>query len=230
VRTRNRTLDNQVELLAAIANSLIAKHPGCELVIDGHTLAEDNERLITDMHDRSNREIAKSDKRVTNQIIARLSLERGKVFATAGKSTLHAIALAQHVDCYICHHGTVQHKIGWFTSAPGVVHCNRELTEAGPAESVAQQSEGATVPTYFPLDMIVDAGSDERDPVMQALSHGNYRIDDIPEACAFVLRELERAVPGGLADRVDTPTNWERLVSSCVRSIRRLRRRLAPPR
>lgn len=28
------------------------------------------------------------------------------------------------IDCYVAHHGSLQHKVGWLSGAPGVVHSN----------------------------------------------------------------------------------------------------------
>jgi hypothetical protein len=192
VRTRNRTVENQVEFLAALANALIARFGGCEIVLDGHSLSEDEERQF-ELGDRSALAIVAADRQVIDAVVERLDLRGAIVIESVGCRIGEAIDLARSCDFYVCHHGTVQHKIGWFVEVPGVVHCNRQVTLSRPAEFVAMQVEGAVVPTYLPEHFIDDMKRDVAGgAVQESLQHGNYTITDVAGACEFVLAEIEQ--------------------------------------
>jgi hypothetical protein len=92
--------------------------------------------------------------------------------------------LSRCANVYFCHHGTVQHKIGWFTPVPGVVHCNRAMLAATPAVWVAAQSEIAVPPLYLSPDIIGDADdtAGTGSEFAHLLRHENYTFMNIPAA------------------------------------------------
>jgi len=186
IRTRNRTLNNQVQFLTGIANSLIDEYPGCDIVLDGHSLSEDDYRLV-ELGDSSNHAIAAADAEVAAEVIKRVVQRNSRIYQTAGRPLSEALALARTCDFYICHHGTVQHKIGWFTWVPGVAHANARVTRSNPALAVAAQAEGSPPPSYLPLELIEDDTGNSQGALADALKHENYTIVSVDEACRFVL-------------------------------------------
>ncbi|AGU47942.1 hypothetical protein VAPA_1c08220 [Variovorax paradoxus B4] len=190
IRTRNRTITNQVQFLTELANSLIEEYPGCDIVLDGHSLSEDDYRLV-ELGDSSNHAIAAADADVAAKVIKRLVQRDSKIYQTAGRPLSEALALARTCDFYVCHHGTVQHKIGWFTWVPGVAHANTRVTRSKPALSVAAQTEGSPPPSYLPVELIEDEASNARSALADALKHENYTIVSVDEACRFVLSEIK---------------------------------------
>lgn len=48
-----------------------------------------------------------------------------------GAPLIDSFAIAQHCDYYVANHGTIQHRLGWFGKAAGLVHANRVTIESG---------------------------------------------------------------------------------------------------
>lgn len=48
-----------------------------------------------------------------------------------GAPLIDSFAIAQHCDYYVANHGTIQHRLGWFSNAAGLVHSNRVTIESG---------------------------------------------------------------------------------------------------
>ncbi|UFN50563.1 hypothetical protein LPC08_08085 [Roseomonas sp. OT10] len=206
IRTRNRTAANQIEFLTALCQALGAAYPGCEVILDGHSLAEDNDRLMA-LGDRSNLAIAAADLAVADAVAAGLRRRRRvRVTKAVGLRISQSLTLARGCDFYVCHHGTVQHKIGWFTDVPGIAHSNREITLADPAPSVAGHVEGGVAPVYLPERLIGELGPRvEGDALAAELRHDGYVVTALEEACAFIVAEAGRHVPPA------PPGLWQRL-------------------
>lgn len=192
LRTRNRTATNQAEFLGAVCQGLLEAHPGAAVLLDGHSapadLAENGD------YDRTGiAETIAGDRALAESL--RAGLPAGRVFAAIGLPVPDSLLLAQRAAFYVCHHGTVQHKIGWFSSTPGVVHTNPRAVALDPAPWVAAQSELAVPPVYLPAAFVEAATSGAAgDPQQQSMLHEDYRITDIPGATGFILRQAKQAL------------------------------------
>ena len=72
------------------------------------------------------------------------------------------IATAALATCYFCHVGTVQHKIGWTTSVPGMIHANRRIISGKSAVWHApSRLENGVLPEAVPPRMVTGAGKEE---------------------------------------------------------------------
>ncbi len=195
LRTRNRTPVNQVEFVVNLARTLGERFPGCVIVLDGHSFAEDYGRAAA-LGDRSHFEFVGADSWIAQEIISRAVGCPGVQFIDAvGLKITRSLALARTCDFYVCHHGTVQHKIGWFTDVPGVAHCNRGMLELHPGGAVASQVEGGVAPHYFPPEFVRDEAAPDPSTMHAALMHDNYEILDLPRACEFVADHVAAALP-----------------------------------
>lgn len=195
VRTRNRTLTNQHEILSQIGAAFLNRFKDGGIVIDGHSFSVDSEHLPESDRDRDIA-IAAEDKRAAESIrtaIEETSASRhNSVLLAVGLSISDSVLLAQRASIYFCHHGTVQHKIGWFTDRPGIVHTNRSTTAANPGPWVAEQSEIAITPTYIPLSLIQDDALGANTEYGHLLHHENYKITNVGEAVALFVKFLDR--------------------------------------
>lgn len=59
-----------------------------------------------------------------------------------------SIAYAHTADCYLSHHGSLQHKIGWIANCPGVVHSNKTVLNT-PRRFPAFWARQDTVPPIY---------------------------------------------------------------------------------
>ncbi len=189
VRTRNRTMSNQVAVLSHVASKFLDCSPNTCIVLDGHTLPHDH-AADTPVLAELNNGVVHDDKQTIKSITAmiRESHPDAEIYSTCGLSIPEALVLAQEVDLYVCHHGTVQHKVGWFANLPGIVHCNRRVLETRPAHWVAEKSEVAMLPTYVPDELIVaDDDHEYADQIQENLATENYHIRDADEFADFVI-------------------------------------------
>ena len=152
VREPNRTIANQEEFLVNLAISILQEFPKSKIIFDGYSIPEDIN--LPNRHDVKLIEISiQIEHGLIEQIIKKISakqeLESSDIlFNCSGLRILDSIALAQLVTFYVCHHGTIQHKIGWFTETPGYVHSNSEILKLLPGDYVAGQGENLKTPHY----------------------------------------------------------------------------------
>lgn len=178
VRTRNRTATNQRQLLAALGGAFLARAPNGAIVIDGHSVSTDADRPAPDMMER-----VKADRvdaaSILEDIEAALPAARGRIHFAIGLPIIDSIFLGRRATIYFAHHGTVQHKVGWFTSIPGMVHCNRSVIETNPAQWVAAQSDVAMMPIYLSPDEVRDVVAEEKGEYDHLLKVDNYTIVNV---------------------------------------------------
>jgi hypothetical protein len=181
VRTRNRTATNQRQMLAALGRDFLDKYPkGC-IVVDGYSFPLDYEREPT--YVKENSESVCAEDMAEAAILLNLLQVTGsqtRVFVAVGLKINDSILLARLASIYICHHGTVQHKVGWFHSIPGLVHCNRKVLADMPSAWVASKSEVAIRPLYIPIELVEDVPLEGEKRLKATLNNqDNYTIVDI---------------------------------------------------
>ncbi len=181
VRTRNRTVTNQREMLTELGRSFMERFPKGIIVIDGFSFAANYEQAPS--YTRATADEVYAEDKVEATLLAK-ELQKGyvdrRVFVAVGFKINDSILLAREADIYICHHGTVQHKIGWFNGVPGLVHCNRMVLASRPSAWVASKSEIAIPPLYVPIEFVRDAALDADKKIKATLpNQDNYTITDI---------------------------------------------------
>ncbi|SEM25887.1 hypothetical protein SAMN05518845_11948 [Variovorax sp. YR750] len=192
IRTRTRAPTNQAQVLARIGCDYLSRNPDGLIVLDGHSVPEDFIENIT--HDKpAQRKLVEECSAIAAEVACKIIAQTSRsesVVSAVGISIAQTILLAQQATVYFCHHGTVQHKVGWFSSAPGVVHCNRrtlQVTDLG--KYIADQSEVAEIPLYLPHDLVESPTEFEsEDAASSADIAENYYVNDIQTASEAVMR------------------------------------------
>lgn len=193
VRTRNRTISSQKRVLATLIEDYLRHGDDRMVIIDGHSLPFDHDgdaHYIQDM----NNSIVHDDMVEADHIVAAVkrALPDARIVQFVGRRIHESIAVGRHAGFYFCHHGTVQHKLGWFSDVPGLVHCNRDILEILPAHWVQRQSEIAALPVYLPIDLIAKADQDQgMDELHAHLHHDDYRITDIEGTSRLIAQFAE---------------------------------------
>ncbi len=197
VRTVNRTAANQHEALTALCKRLFAIYPRCAIILDGYSLPDDFSANASYGDRKGPNEIVARDLAAASAIAAatgRRSEEQDLVIAV-GLNLLNSVLLAHAADFYVCHHGTVQHKIGWLAAKPGVVHTNPRALRLNPGDWNSGQTEDPPEIFYIPEMLIRESGEelvvtvDERSRVLE-----NYEFVNIDQFADFVLSKLEHVV------------------------------------
>ncbi|WP_213779814.1 hypothetical protein [Caballeronia sp. dw_276] len=199
LRTRNRTASNLNEVIIAIGKRFLSDYPGGFIILDGHSIGCDAE-TNPGIDRAAQLEVVNSDMRAAEEIalaFAETGERPSPIELAIGLEISETIYLAQFAAFYFCHHGTVQHKIGWFSSCPGVVHSNVRTTESAPAPYVKGQSEVADLPVYVPVKLISEivSTSSESD-VENVLKRENYRFNDVPALVRFTCDLIDMKLLG----------------------------------
>ncbi len=181
VRTINRTPSNQTDFLSMVGRGFLDRHRSGHIILDGLSLPSDFARGIAHPPVYSQEwfeSVVARDCAAAEEVYQRLGrLEN--VHIAVGLSILDSILLGERATFYCCHHGSVQHKIGWFHPTPGVVHTNRAFLEYNPADWVKARSAVATKPIYLPPHLVTDViqSSSADDPRVAALELHSYTVD-----------------------------------------------------
>lgn len=197
MRTGERTATNLLDMLAALAASLLAD--GMAIVLDGFSRPND----YASNPDYDKPVIERSIAREQGFVAAlRMEIERligadalPRVHDAIGCDLLESIFLASQCHAYFVHHGTLQHKIGYFTKVPGMAHANPGILQIDPAGTHRHVTEDPGVIEY------VDAALIEAVPVADAQGpldpRNSYRFTDIARMVSvfrdFMARHTDQA-------------------------------------
>jgi hypothetical protein len=131
IRTGNRTWIDQAAGLSTMLLRLAESFPSLGVVIDGYSLAADYDtdsslrrRLRPSDYEL---QVLAEEADVIRDIRTRLARSGVGVFSISGCSLLETTLWVSEVDLYIAHAGSNQHKIGWLSNKPGIVHSNAEV-------------------------------------------------------------------------------------------------------
>lgn len=215
VRLDSRTAVNQEAFLHELVQRVVARYPRAGIVLDGFAFPDDfaNPMYLADSGAEFEASLlgvngenvislggllAAREREVT-RYIAKLGRElSGKmgcpVVSTSGLTLTNAIYLAGLADYYVCHAGTLQHKIGWVYNTPGIVHSNTEGIARGADGWMANQVEGGRKPALLDAGLVSNADTTIR-AFNQVERNRDYRIDDIDSAVSQVLCDMAGQLP-----------------------------------
>ena len=205
VRTHDRTCTNQEEFLATLAARLLQAYPGSGILLDGFAFSPGETDLETILAtEQRGLAVAEAIQAIQQRIAREHPAENPqRVLSVSGLSLLDNLYLARFVDYYICHAGTLQHKLGWLYPVPGFIHTTVKDDNACRAiESwYAHQVDNGRKPVVLPARYISRLA--ETSPG-QPDRNRNYRIDDLPGAIDFILQDCATILNGSDTPPVDT--------------------------
>jgi hypothetical protein len=194
VRQGSRTPDNQAEFLAAVIAAILRANPDASFVLDGFSFPVG---FSTDSRigrwRALFRERAAIDKKLVDSLLCRIEDAhgcriRGRFCSTTGLDVLDAMCVASFCTFYVCHAGTLQHKIGWIHDIPGLVHTSPNDHKY--ARWCTNFVENAIMPEFLPAELCIATGP----PVhkQDIPRNYNYRITDVIRAAEVVADVLGR--------------------------------------
>ncbi len=154
LKTRGALADGLPQLVAAWMAELQQRgEPLPLLLLDGFSIQHGDD-LDTPIYGTTVAGVLAEERQQASalrQALAGLDLPLVEVI---GLRLAESIALGAAVDGYLCHQGTVQHKLGWFQEAvPGVVHSCSGRNRGGPHPWGGQ---GAEEPLWLPQEFCQD--------------------------------------------------------------------------
>lgn len=212
LRVRSRAWADQEHEVARFVDGLHLRYPRALILLDGYSYPVSND-LVSAQWRSSIDEL-----HAVARAIKANSRRGDQVVDLVGSTLREAVLWAEATDVYIAPNGTSQHKIGWFSDAPGVVYAPVSLGDLPPElRPGALESEGRPVPSTI-LGEPVGAG--ERRGRNDARPHlENLRIDRV---------QLLERVCELLDSRLATSRSRSRQASLYRRGEKLLVTRLAP--
>ena len=196
VRHGSRTPDNQAEFLLAIIRNLMGRYPHAAVVFDGFSFPENffSDPRTADLRPGFVKR-ASLDQEFIEGLVDKIRRERATsadavLCTTSGLSLSEAISVAGACNLYLCHGGTLQHKIAWFHNVPGVVHTVPDDHEY--AHSLANSIEGAIIPELLPPRFSIPTSAPKNR--QNKARNYNYRIDDVELAAEIVMTMFQRMI------------------------------------
>lgn len=118
-----RELVNEEEVICGLLKALSEQLPDARILLDGFSFQLDN------LHDSGARSRSDAVMKRIEKIIHRS--RGGNIDVISGLPIAEALAKIRHVNWYVTHEGTMQHKIGWFFPwIPGVCLCGPNYSAA----------------------------------------------------------------------------------------------------
>jgi hypothetical protein len=134
IRVGTRCWSDQINGLANLIASLHEEYPRLGVVIDGFSVPADrcsgSGLAYPDQQEYA--AVIAAEKRVAEAVIQNLqkrSQNVQSIFNIIGSSIYEANVWAHAIDVYVSPFGSIQHKVGWFVSKPGVIHSNHKLLD-----------------------------------------------------------------------------------------------------
>jgi len=208
-----RTADNQEHFLEVLITTIATRYPAAAFLLDGFSYpadfdhpiyrqaAADGRRgilrrfifrprgfLAGAMQSRE-RAITAGITRFQRRLEARLS---NPVISVSGMNLVDSIYLAHFADYYVCHAGTLQHKVAWIYNIPGTVHSNTAGVGPGNGEWLASQLEDGVQPAMVPVQHIQDL--DTIRTANQVARNRDYHIRDIDTVVAGIIADMEARI------------------------------------
>jgi hypothetical protein len=192
VRRDSRTADNLASFLLEVVTETFATYPQAEILLDGFSFPigffEDARtiKLRQEFGSRSASCGAFIDQ-LHREAASRLGEEKGeRIRSVSGLDLSAAMRLAGRCDYYICHSGTLQHKVAWIHDVPGLIHCPDQPERA--SRWHAEQLEDGALPDFLPARFIRPSGGPTSRPKLSR--NANYIITNVKEAANFVVSKL----------------------------------------
>jgi hypothetical protein len=107
-------------------------------------------------------------------------------------SLANSIYLARAADYYVCHAGTLQHKIAWIYNIDGIVHSNTTGVQQGVQNWLADQLEGGVKPSLVSAEYIKDLDSIRTTNKVER--NRDYHIVDVERVVQQILGDLQRSM------------------------------------
>lgn len=191
VRADTRTWQGFASGMAGILNQLLPRYPRLGVILDGYALprTQSGPNVRQSASIAAEREIIDALKAGCDQPCVVLELIGDPL-----PLSIHAASIA---DCYLAHHGTLQHKVAWFANVPGIVHSNRGMLsgiDGSLAHYPAFAASPATLPPrYLPPDAVTDLPGDPSPPGVRWRNPlENYTVD--PQQLLAAMLEMMEAL------------------------------------
>lgn len=183
MRLKDKAWISQAEGIPIVINAVLASYPNAVFLLDGFSLPMMDQANISQWGSYKD-----TLKAISESILTRVG-DPGRVIDLVGNTMDQSVLWASVVDAYLAPLGTSQHKVGWFSDAPGVVYTSPTF------EGKALTTPGAWAAGISPTPEFVTgiaAGAGERRGVSRTreqFENVELDIDDIVRRLMMLLAE-----------------------------------------
>jgi hypothetical protein len=188
VKPPERTYSEQPKMLAAIIRGIQAEHPHAGFLLNGMSYP-------WDYHGNSNylewffchmECVSIKTMKVIMEVLRILPRHfRTAVRVVTDVSVMEETTWGEIADCYFCHGGSMQNKMDWIQSIPGVTRSNKRFNDAAKAMSPPVHSGSKTY--YLPQSLVEDDDPARYTPYQLARKDQNYRFVSVEAVVRFIL-------------------------------------------
>ena len=196
VRLESRTADNQEEFLLETIRRVFLAYPDAAVVFDGFSFPVgffSDPRTMNLREEFTARSAAANAfiEHLREQIRARLgNSASSRLCSVSGLSLFDAINIGAYCEYYVCHAGTLQHKIAWIHNIPGLIHL--PLNNEARAVWHAAQVEDGIVPDLMPAGLTIP--TDPPASGRQRDRNFNYHFENVAKAADFVVSAMRARI------------------------------------
>lgn len=189
MRTGDKSWVDQEDGIRQLIDALAARYPEALFLIDGFSYPVGRDEISGEWL-----EAMKSLRALAERICEACSVPQ-RVVNMVGNSLRESVLWARLVTVYLSPVGTTQHKIGWFTRAPGLVYSAPRGREISPDDRLpgSWESEGLFPPRYMigrPVAPGERRGSGDRRAHLENIA---LDVSDILDALTGMLDHSEAA-------------------------------------
>ncbi|WP_424810642.1 hypothetical protein [Roseococcus sp. YIM B11640] len=116
IRVTDKAWVDQENGIAQMCRQILAEYPEATFVIDGFTLPLGETEVARDWAPAMAR---------MQEVVEGISAQLGRpdrIVSLVGQTMREAVIWAGRADAYVAPRGTSQHKVGWFSDAPGIIY------------------------------------------------------------------------------------------------------------
>jgi len=188
-KVSNRVCTNQLEFLSRLIFNILKHYPQCKFIVDAFSLPVDYDANPMYKHYREQFNLLKESAGKERQKLLEICIRENpvlleKMILTDQDSIYSSLHHAQFADFYICHAGSLQHKIGWIYHVPGIIH----LPQAKPGHARYHMSQTEKSADVF---LLPDEFTEEIPESNQIHRNRNYIISDIDGATDYCIKEIK---------------------------------------
>ncbi len=213
LRLDARTPDNQEQFLDRLVCAIVERYPAAAFILDGFSYPADfgaavysqpqeaasggvmkrllprREGYLAGRMRVREQEITRYVERFRKKLAKRIA---NPVISVSGMSLVDSLYVARLADYYVCHAGTLQHKVAWIYNIPGLVHSNTAGVGKGTGRWLARQLEDGVQPAVLGPEHVTDLATmrtGNRVP-----RNRDYHVIDIERAVGVIVGDLDEKI------------------------------------
>lgn len=192
VRSGDKSLVDQEREMIELVKAVEARFPGSLWIFDAFSVPTGSDYISQSWK----KFIGETDLAIKAIVDGCFEIGASAV-SISGFSLNEAICVMQGIDVYVAPIGTAQHKVGWFSKAPGVVYASEKWAEVAP-----EKLPGLKIVQGAALPEMIFGGAEKEPPLIRSLHDNRMNLErvrlsgkDVAEKVIRILSAVEGRRP-----------------------------------